>query len=112
MKTPAPTAAAAATTNTSAAFPFFDPCGRPACAPSPRSPTPVENVVSRSLGLLGEPAPGLVELPVLLPVGRPGLWPSSGDEGWAPRTPNVDPPDALSAAISAPMSPKRSSGFL
>ena len=45
--------------------------------------------------------------PVLLPV----LLPSSGDDGCAARTTNVDPPEVLSAVISSPMSAKRSSGF-
>ena len=35
----------------------------------------------------------------------------SGDDGCALRTTNIDPPEALSAVISSPMSAKRSSGF-
>lgn len=48
---------------------------------------------------------------MLEPPELPVLPPMSGDDGCALRTTNIDPPEALSAVISSPMSAKRSSGF-
>ena len=97
MNTPAP-ASAAATKKTPTAFPF--PFFWPVPSASTRSPTPVEKVVSRSLGLVETGG-----CDALLPR-------RSGEDGTLPRTTNIDPPELLSAACSSPMSANRSSGFL